>query len=185
MSSYSISAVTGTAPLSVADLKDYLLVTHTGQDTEIQALIDSAIAMAEEVLGFHLVAKTVVERIKYFPTNGLIYLTFGKVASVSSITYYDTDEVQQNLDLNTVFIDTFSYEGIVELLPNQDWPSSVSTRRYPITVTYTTTDIDDNFIKLAIKKLVIDFYTRREDRIDVRTPQAISKLLRYLKLYKF
>lgn len=185
MPSYNITGTVGTAPLTVADMKDYLLVTHTGQDTEIQALIDSAIAMAEEVLGYHIVGKTVDERLTEFPTSGLMELTFGKLASVQSITYFDENETSQTFDLANVFIDDFSLEGVIELLPNKEWPTSVSSRRFPILVQYTTSDISDEFITLALKKLIIDFYTRREDRIDVRTPQAISKLLRYLKLYKF
>lgn len=184
---YIIQSTVGTPPMDLAAAKQYLRLTHSAEDTNVQAFLDSAILYAEDLLGYHIVGKTVKQRFKSFPdvNDFNLPVAVGYVSAVTSLEYYDSNEVLQSFDVSKLTADTFSKDGNIILDYSETWPTSISEREYPITLIYTTSDSIDDTVMIAIRKLLGHMFARREDILDARTLNSVSKVLRLKKLYNF
>jgi uncharacterized phiE125 gp8 family phage protein len=170
---FTITASTATLPVSVSDMKDYLKVSTTADDTLIEALIKAAARYLENYLGRALLTKTIVEKHDYFPTGTApIELRIAPVASITSVVYLDTDGTTSTTwNTSNYALDNSSSLGKGRLILKQSaFYPSVAQQLAAVTITYqagyggVVTAIPEEILT-GIKLLTAEFYQNREPRV--------------------
>jgi uncharacterized phiE125 gp8 family phage protein len=170
---FSISSPTATLPVSLDDMKDYLKVSTTADDTLITALIKAAARYLENYLSRALLNKTITEKHDSFPMGTTpIELRIAPVSAITSITFLDTDGTTTTTwGTSNYTLDNSSSLGRARVILKQSafYPST-AIQAAAVTITYTagygtaTTDIPDEILT-AIKLLVADLYQNREPKV--------------------
>jgi len=108
-------------PVTLAEARLHLRVTSTAEDTKITGLIAAARQSVERWCNRGLITQTVRLRLDAFP-DGCIRLPWGKAASITGVTYVDTDGSTQTLT---------GYQSDLDAVParlapayNENWPQT-------------------------------------------------------------
>lgn len=167
-------------PVTLAEIKESLIIDFTEDDALLTALIDAATRHTEEYLGTPLISQVWERYSNSFHNVGLM----SNLISVDSVTYRDTSENLQTLTPATYTALIKREVGSLGLSQGYSWPS-YSTRYEPITITFTTgygalaSDVPTP-IRLAIKLLVGHLYNNRSatDTLTIKeVPLAYQALL--------
>lgn len=118
-----ISAPT-TLPISVAEAKANGRIDNMEEDALIEGYIRAALAYAEKWCGLAFEAQTWEEVLDAFPTKE-IELTWGPVASVTSVKYTDADGVEQTVDSADYVLDSVSRDAWVIPVSGFSWPTTM------------------------------------------------------------
>lgn len=186
-------------PVTLAVAKAHLNVTDTNDDTMISAMISAAREHVEHFTGRSLVAQTWLIITDDFP-SWEIRVSKPRLISVTSLKYYDTDNVQQTLVENTDFtIDKYSEPSWI-VPSSSGWPTVYSDGINAVELTVvqgyedsgaSPQDLADNVpsaIKQAILLHVGHMYEHRESASDFpvsMVPMAWSSLVQPYKLIGF
>lgn len=123
--------------ISIDDAKEHLGVEDIDDDNvKIAALIDVVTAALDGysgLLGRALVTQT--WRQDYVDFEDRLSLPLGPVASITSVKYRDTSDVEQTWAAANYRLLTDSLGAYVARLPNISWPA-VGTRDAPLSITY-------------------------------------------------
>ena len=138
-------------PVGVSEAKDHLEIYHSDRDTYIDSLISVAREMAEDYTARSFFTQTWVAQLDQFP-NDSIELIYGQVQSITTLKYYDVDNVQQTWDSANYRLDTVSKIAKVE--PIDSWPS-VYDRQDAIEITYVAGESDTDNIDYSIKQGIL------------------------------
>jgi len=158
-------------PITLAEAKSHLRIPTaiTNDDTYIQTLIYIAIDYVEQFTARRLLTQTWKAYLNRWPDTEYIRLPFGKLASVTSVVYTDSDGDPTTMDSGDYIVDTNSEPGQVVLDYGESWPSFTEYPVNPICITYvcgwTEASAVPPAIKHAIKILVADLYENRETNI--------------------
>ena len=152
-------------PVTLAEVKAHCRVDGADSDDVLQLLLNAAVDHLDGwsgILGRCLVAQSWRQDFDGFCSVQRIRL--GPVASITSITYYDAENVQQTL--STDFYELLNDElgAYVALKPNQSWPA-IYSRRAAVSITYVAGTVAADVpasIKAAINLLVSHWYENRE-----------------------
>tara|TARA_R110001606_G_scaffold67685_1_gene154746 strand:+ start:722 stop:1237 length:516 start_codon:yes stop_codon:yes gene_type:complete len=139
-----INSTTGSELLTTQEVKDYVRIDTSSDDTIISAMITQARIWCENYISKDIVAKNRTYYLSH--TNGVYDLPFGPVASISEITIdgtATTDYEILGLDNETIELDSSSAENVKS--------------------TYITTGINDALIKQAMLQLISTYYDNRSD----------------------
>lgn len=167
--------------VTLAEFKALLKVEYDDDDDRLQAHLDAAIAEVDGYagqLGRALVTQTWVMRLPAFPACREIALPLPPLQSVESVTYYDTDGVQQTLSPSAYEVCDGAAARLV-LVNGETWPANaVRARAVEITFVcgYGAADDVPGDLKLAIK--LIAAALERGEPTD-RDPAIASTLRRY------
>ncbi|MBP7704195.1 MAG: phage head-tail connector protein [Caulobacter sp.] len=150
--------------VSLDDAKRHLRVDNTDHDDEIGEMIVAATEHLDGytgVLGKAICTQTWRQDLTRFgPRN---YLPVDPVAEVESITYFDTDNVEQTLTVGFRLLRD-SKGSFVALRPGYVWPDTYD-REDAVSITYTAgvaaADVRKD-TKAMIKLIVGDLYAFRE-----------------------
>lgn len=163
--------ILGTAPanepVSITEAKAHLRVDIDDDDTLIDGLVSAARQAFEEINGRSLFTTTWKLVMDRWPTRDLYFvLPRPPLASVTSISYVDTDGNTTVWDAANYVVETLRTPGRVHLAENATWPTATLRQASPITVTYVAgwanvTDIPRRY-KQAILLLVGHWYESRE-----------------------
>jgi uncharacterized phiE125 gp8 family phage protein len=194
---YSTSLATAPAvePLTLTEAKLHLRVDHTTDDDLITSLIVAARQYAENYTQRCFITQTWDLKLDAFPV-GDILLVKPPVASVTSITYVDTDGTTQTLSSALYRTDLptgpWAQRGRIEPAYGESWPS---TRALSNAVTvrcvhgYGLAVSVPDPIKAALKLLIGHWYENRE-AVSVsiganvqQVPMAVVALLVPFKAY--
>jgi uncharacterized phiE125 gp8 family phage protein len=151
------------AAITTAQSKEHLRITHSNEDTYIEAITLAASEWCEDFQNKVYVQREVVDYLDSFPTE--IRPVRSPLVSVTTIQYYDTDGTLQTL-ANTVYdVGTFKEPGRISLKYNQSWPDTRSIIN-AVVITYQAgyaarANIPEE-IKHAVKLLVGHLYENRE-----------------------
>ena len=151
------------AAITVAQAKEHLRITHSDDDTYIEAINLAASEWCEEFQNRVYVQREVIDYLDKFPTE--IRPRKSPLISVDSITYYDDNGTLQTL-ANTVYdVGIYKEPGRIALAYNQEWPSTRAMINAVI-VTYQAgwaarANIPEE-IKHAVKLMVGHLYENRE-----------------------
>ena len=156
-------------PISVADAKRHLRIEHSDDDLLIKRLIETAIAMVDVtgVLGKAMISQTWSECYGQYPSE--ITLSLGPVQSVSTIKYYDTDNVLQTDTLSNYFVLGTSGRTTIRPKSGFNWPTTF-TRDDAIKIEYvigygnTFRDVPST-VRHALFMLVAHYYENRENEL--------------------
>lgn len=177
-------------PVTVAELKSQLRVSHSEDDTLIGSYLDAAIGRLDAhagILGRCIVTQTWRQDYECWPSKGLFRLPFCDVATITSVKYSDTADVEQTVDAGLYQLHQDAHSSFVWLRSAFTCPSLYDDRVDPVRITFdvgfgAAAAVPDA-IKHAIKLMVADFYENREDTavgvgLDVRSlPRGVDALL--------
>jgi len=161
-------------PISRDDAKAHLRVDldFTADNTYIDTLIATATQSVEQFLNRRLITQTWYQYLECWPSSNVIELPFGKLESVTSLKYKDSDGDESTWAASNYIVDTDSDPGEIVLAYENVWPTVTLYPSNPITIEFicgyglTGDDVDDN-IKHGIKLLISDLYENRETQIVV------------------
>jgi uncharacterized phiE125 gp8 family phage protein len=173
-----------------AEVKNYLKVDDSTDDTLIAAMTKAARAEVESRQNISTLNKTIVQRLERFPSSYKVATDFENVikclvyplVSVTSITYLDENGVSQVLSPSLYEVDT--YRGIIAEAVDQDFPDTYLSLN-DVTITYVagfgsnSTDCPAD-IRIAILKLIAAMYDNRTNGIQ-RMPTAADIILNRYK----
>ena len=155
-------------PVTVTEVKSYLKIDFTDDDTLIETIISGVREMAEQHTGLSLIPSTIV----YFEDSDYddeIRLPYPEHNDV-------TEVIQNSEDITADCIITGETEKVVKLPYIYDG----------IKITYTTLGTCPAGVKLALLKAIADIYERRgntfEGAIAELSENSIAMLTRYMKL---
>ena len=104
------------SPITLANAKDHMYVTIADDDVLIQDMIDTATLMCENYTALQLVDATYIQTQDEW--TDIICFLKSPISSLTSIKYYDEDNVQQTLDPLIYELDDFQLPN--QLVRNQD-----------------------------------------------------------------
>jgi uncharacterized phiE125 gp8 family phage protein len=197
---YGLSLITGPVeePLTVAELKTWLRVEHTTDDTLIESLGKTARAMAERWLGRQLITATWMLTLDGFPWPGgwqfmeapqihpdphTIRLPKAPLQSVTSIQYYDMADTLQTLASTVYVVDATTDPGRIVLAMAKVWPVTrlkPGAVRITFVAGYAAASSVPEELKLAIRIAVAFWYENRGESLDrgeLSLPMASQSLL--------
>ena len=155
-------------PVTATEVKSYLKIDFTDDDTLIETIISGVREMAEQKTGLSLIPSTIV----YFEDSDYddeIRLPYPEHNDV-------TEVIQNSEDITADCIITGETEKVVKL------PYIYRG----IKITYTTLGTCPSGVKLALLKAIADIYERRgntfEGAIAELSENSIAMLTRYMKL---
>jgi len=168
-----------TEPVSLADAKAHLAVTHSADDALIGSLIKSARRHVEHVTGLRLITQTWEAVFDRFP-DGPLQLAGWPLQSVTAVEYLDENEAAQTLASSAYVVDEYRRPGWIS--PVDSWPATQDTYN-AVVVTFVVgygdaDDVPDDLIA-AIKMILAGLYANRESAGDkpIVENQAVYSLL--------
>jgi len=168
MHDIKINSVTGSEIVSTQDVKDFVRIDTSADDTIIDRMITAARLWCENYIGKDIVAKN---RTFYLQeVDDRFTLPFAPVASISSVTSEGTAVTYESYGLDDTMIE-------IKSLPADE-----------VKVTYVTTGLTDDLVKEAILHLVATMYDYRADFVDGNVnevPNSTKKLLQSFKTMYF
>lgn len=122
MTDFRLTLQTGpeTEPITDAEAKAHLRITHNDDDQYIATLITAARQHVENYTRRALITQTWDYYLDTFPD--CINLPMPKLQSVYAITYTDTNGATQTLSSTVYTVDTDAVPGQVYLAYGQSWP---------------------------------------------------------------
>lgn len=127
-------AAPSTEPITLAETKEHLAVTHTDHDTRIGNLIVAAREYWEKVLDRAFVNETCVLKLNQFPAD-TIRLPRSPLSSVTSIAYVDANGDSQTWDAANYVKHTDRQPGEISRAYNVGWPT-IRDQEDAVTITY-------------------------------------------------
>lgn len=184
---WKVTTAPATEIWTVSEVKDYLKVDTSADDTLISTLIQSARQAAESYLNQALITQTITEKLDRL-SNPLLYLSVSPVISVSSFQYADSNNSTQTFDANNYVVDTFNKPARLSLAYGKSWPTLYGNIN-DVTITYTAGYSTQPSgvpyqIRQAILMMVADSYDNREDYIK-KLPTASEYLLDQYRVQLF
>jgi uncharacterized phiE125 gp8 family phage protein len=181
------TAAPSALPLSLAEVKSHLRVTHTDDDVLISALIASATGQYDGrsgILGRALMTQSWEYRCDLFPAAWpfAIDLPFSPLQTVASVKFIDGDGVLQTMPGTDYVVEAGEFVGRIVLGYGKSWPSpryEANAVRIVFTAGYGSAADVPAPIRLALLLLIAHYYISREAYADTHryTDQAIEGLL--------
>jgi uncharacterized phiE125 gp8 family phage protein len=131
----TVSTAPTVEPVTRAEAKAHLRFDVADEDGYIDVLIQAAREYAESRTGRAICTQTIDVSLDHFPAGGVIELPRPKLSSVTSITYYDSDNTSQTFSSASYVVDAVSEPGRICLGYGYAWPSTYS-RPNAVTIRY-------------------------------------------------
>lgn len=147
-------------PVSVAELKAHLRVTHSADDAYLGELATAAREYTEQQMGRALAEQTREYTADTFPSSGVLRLGFAPVVSISSVKYLDELGAEQTLASSVYTVDTQSEPGALVLAVDQDWPETAGLPA-SVRVRYVCGVTPRPLLKQAILFIAAHWYEQR------------------------
>lgn len=164
----SLALVTPPAsePVSLLAAKHQANVVADDDDPLLEAYIQAARELVERDTCRSFITRTLRYRGLAFPCEDWLALPSPPLQSVTSIKYYDSDNVLQTLDAAEYSVDTDREPGVVWLTYGSSWPDTYE-RHDAIEITYNAGYGDDEDdvpmrARQAIQLIVAHWYRNRE-----------------------
>ena len=164
-------------PVTVAEARAHLYVSHTDDDALIAAFISAARQDCEHRTQRALITQTWERTLDRLPAG--MSLPMAPLASVTSIKYIDGNGVEQTLDPSAYYVDTDSEPGWVLPAYGTAWPSA---RDLPnaVRVRYVAGyGANGSFVPAALKQWILlrvgALYENRESAVSGQPIQAAPR----------
>lgn len=175
-----------TEPVTLAEAKNHMRVSHQDEDGLIDALIPAARQWVEHFTKRALVDQTWQLTLDAFPAAEL-WIPRPPLMSVTSIDYTKQDGTSDSVDSSIYIVDTDHLPGRVALADGESWPSDDLQSIAAVIVTYqagygSSADDVPRPLRHAVLMLVGHLYEHRETVVvggggnDVELPLASRAL---------
>ena len=143
---------------------------ETHHDDYVESLIKAATGRAEQYLHRRLITQTWTLYLDGWPVGTEIIIPFGKLASVTTIKYKDTDGDQTTLSSDDYIVDINTEPGRVVLGYQKSWPTTTLYPSNPIEIEFVCgygdagSDVESSILH-AIKLDISDLFENRETEV--------------------
>lgn len=163
-------------PVTLSDLKEHLAIDVASEDDRLTAMLAAATALCETETQRAYVSQTWKQTQRAFPC-GKLYLPKPPLSSVTSVKYYDADNVQQTWDSSNYYVcKGTKAQGWIE--PVDNWPATYD-RPDAVEIIFVAGGFAPAQVAHAIKVICGQWNEGREGQEDI--PQAAKMLLNQLK----
>jgi uncharacterized phiE125 gp8 family phage protein len=174
-------------PWTLSDVKNYLKVDTSADDTLITTLISAARQAAESYLNMALITQTVTEKLDRL-NSPTLYLSVNPVIAVSNFQYFDGQNTTQTFAATNYVVDNYSKPSRLSLAYGKTWPTLYGNIN-DVTITYTAgfgTEASGvpTQIRQAMLMMIADSYDNREDYVK-KMPTASQYLLDQYRVQYF
>jgi uncharacterized phiE125 gp8 family phage protein len=162
--------------VSLADMKEFLRVDHSDEDTTITALLDTAVAWAEDYTNrlFHPNGSADFYLSRWRPAC----LAFGPVTAIDAVKY-DVPGATYTLDASKYYYET-AHDGSM-MIYFHDVPDLEEYNAHPVKIECTVGLAPQENVKHAVRMLVAHWYENRRAVVmgtnPVEVPIAVEALL--------
>jgi uncharacterized phiE125 gp8 family phage protein len=159
---YVVSTPPATEPVSAADFREFHLnESDSTQETGIDELVGAVRSYLERMYDKAFITQTITE--KYDSWWRCLELTVSPVASITSVKYYDDDDVQQTLDSSKYYTELSRIHGNIWFNDDMDYPTLSTDRPEPIEIVYVAGEASAPAnIKHQIRQAVARIYFDKE-----------------------
>lgn len=177
----SVSVPATIEPLTLAEAREQVQITHTDDDNYLTAAIKAARAIVEGYTGRALIQRTVAVDFDANEAQSPLELPLGKLQSVSSFVYYDVDGNSTAITTSDYYIAATNPGRLVA--KNAGW--TVQRNWKSVTVTYvvgygsTASTVPDD-IRHALRLIVSDLWTNETSDAMMGDAYPIPKLAKLL-----
>lgn len=187
-----VQAAPAAEPITVSELKTHLRIDHTTEDTYLGTLITAVRERVERWTGRALITQTLeVTRDDWWYSSAYLALPRPPLQSVTSITYYDTDNTAATFANENYLVDTRSTPGRIKLLSTSSFPSTELKEMGGVVIRYVAgyglAVAVPQEIKWAIFLWAGELYENRENTAPPGglspIPSAAERLLLKYKVY--
>ena len=184
---WKVTTAPATEIFTLQEVKGYLKVDDSTEDTLISTLLQSARQAAESYLNQALITQTITEKLDRL-NHPTIYLSVSPVIAVSSFQYQDGVNSTQTYDAANYVVDTFLKPGRLSLGYGKTWPTLYGNIN-DVTITYTAGyNTEPSGVPMQIRQAVLmmiaDSYDNREDYVK-KLPTASEYLLDQYRVQLF
>jgi uncharacterized phiE125 gp8 family phage protein len=184
---WKVTAAPAKEVFTLNEVKNYLKVDTSADDTLITTLLQSAREVAERYLNQALITQTITEKLDRL-NNPIIYLSVSPVIAVSLFQYNDGVNSVQTYNSANYVVDTFLKPGRLALAYGATWPTLYGNIN-DVTITYTAGYSTEPSgvpmqIRQAVLMMIADGYDNREDYIK-KLPTASEYLLDQYRVQLF
>jgi len=163
-------------PVSIDQCKSDLRIQHEMDYDLIDDFIAAATDYAQEYLGKKIISQTWDFSTSYADSCDRIYLPYANAQSITSIKYYDADNVEQTLTVADYYFYKLDDKAFLMPKPDKNWPV-VYSRIDAITIRFVVgyggaTEVPAAIVR-AIRLLVAHWYEHREAVTLNATPSAL------------
>ncbi|MDD5353020.1 MAG: hypothetical protein PHS93_07675 [Candidatus Omnitrophica bacterium] len=143
------------------------------EDDLLNGLIKAARIMFENELGRSLMTQTWYYYRDSWPSGNSFDLPNPPVATITAVTYTDTDNTAATLDTDTYIKDIYSYKARIVLGYGETWPSTVLYPSNPIRVEYitgyglSTTDVPELIRRMLLVQVAHMYENRDTGETDI------------------
>ena len=191
---YVVKTAAAVDPWTLADFKEYARYSGSDQDTTMQTILKAATQRVETELRCTLINTTYTAYMDAFPACDTIKLIPSPLSSVSSVKYYDTNDVLQTLTAATYYeVDAHSKPGRIVLRYLQQWPDT-DERVNAVEIEYVSGfgaagSSVPSTVMLAIYTLASWWYEQREPVLvgkgASKLPNHIDNLIQQARVFEF
>lgn len=163
---YRVTVDDGPLPLQLPEIKDYLRIDSSDDDAILVLMNQAATTSAERLTARDFKVRTYIATFDVLQTG--LQLRRNLVDAVTSIMYIPTAGTTHDSTVATTVyqVRVGQWWNVIELLPDQVWPTDISERVQAVEVTFTTKLPDDSafaLIKLALLATIAEMYENRGD----------------------
>ena len=167
------SEVSTTEPITATEVKAWLKVDFTAEDTLINALITQIREIAEEASGLALISKT----IEYFENDSSILNDW---IALPYPSHSEITEVKANGTVTTNYLKT----GLSQFLVKIPFLGVISANDAGVVVKYATTGECPNGVKLAMLEAIAETYEKRGNTFEGSAVKLTDFLYNHLQQFK-
>ena len=174
-------------PWTLAEVKSYLKIDDSNEDSMLNTLIKGARMVAESYLNQALITQTITEKFDRL-SNPTIYLSVSPVIAVTNFQYADSQNTTQTFAATEYVVDTFSKPARLSLAYGKTWPTLYGNIN-DVTITYTAGyDTESSGVPFQIRQAILlmiaDTYENRQDYVR-KLPTASQYLLDQYRVQYF
>lgn len=189
--SLTISVQPTEEPISTDEAREHLRISHTSENSLIDAYINVARLFAEAFTKRQFVTATWLLKLDRFPTRE-IRVPLPPLSSVTSVAYTDENGDAQTWSSALYQTDLSSEPGRIKPIEGETFPSTQLDTYATVTVTFVAgygdaSAVPPNF-KHAIKLGVAEYFEFREPIVDgriMKVPHAMIALLNQDRMWEF
>jgi len=190
---YKLKTAPAAEPVSSTEAKAHLRVDHTDDDTLIGTLIITARRFCEEYLNQSLITQTWYNYLNDF-YDGAIYYVYrgpflminkGPVQSITSIKYYDADDVEQTLSTDYYHTDLSSQPARIEVSETPETYDKLNAVTIEFVAGYGDAADVPEHIKHAMLLYIGHLYENRGDEGHRTPPRAFYDILNQNRIKTF
>lgn len=135
---YSVTTPPAAEPVTAAEVRAWMHMDSTADDTQLGTLITAARLRLEEHTGRAMITQTITAAWDDFPDGAEIELPRAPLQTVTSVNVYEDDDTATTLSSASDYhVDTLSEPGRVVLQDGASWEQGVVKRTYhPLRVVY-------------------------------------------------